>query len=168
MANDSSAWRPLIGRPLNWSVTPQANQQGPTWPFTSGSRFKGNPPNPQPGWGLTLSPSVSTKGGRTLCFHPCCCLWTGYLKKLWPDSDETRWTGWVSDENTQITFWFRSESRSDLSVDTKGKLFSLAEVHAPPSVIRVFFCSHRPVSMTRAMTIRWSPPVQSAQWRQVL
>ena len=71
------------------------------------------PPTPQPGWGLTLSPSVPTEGERTLCFHPCCCLWTRYLKQWWPDSNETWCAGWVYDKEELFRFWWRSRSRSD-------------------------------------------------------
>ena len=31
-----------------------------------------------------------------------------YLKRLWMDSDETWWTGWVFDHNELIRFWWRS------------------------------------------------------------
>ena len=33
------------------------------------------------------------------------CLYTGYLKKLWTDSDETWWTCWVCDEEELISFF---------------------------------------------------------------
>ena len=54
-----------------------------------------------------------TEGGRRLCIHPCLsvcfliCLWTGYLKKLWMDSDKIWWGGWVCDKDEMIRFWWR-------------------------------------------------------------
>ena len=50
-----------------------------------------------------------------LCTMSSClsvCLCTGYLKKLWTDSDETWWTGWMCRKDQLIRFWWRSESGS--------------------------------------------------------
>ena len=41
------------------------------------------------------------------------------FKKLWMDYDKTWWMSWVGDKNKLIRFWFRSESRSSLSVGYK-------------------------------------------------
>uniref|UniRef100_UPI00358E0789 tyrosyl-DNA phosphodiesterase 1 isoform X2 n=1 Tax=Myxine glutinosa TaxID=7769 RepID=UPI00358E0789 len=41
------------------------------------------------------------------------------ISKLWTDSDDIRWTGWVCDEDELIRFWFRSESRSGSSMGCK-------------------------------------------------
>jgi len=35
-----------------------------------------------------------------------------YLKRLWTDSDETWWTGWVCRKDALIRFWWRSECGS--------------------------------------------------------
>ena len=40
-------------------------------------------------------------------------LWAGRVKKLWTYLDETRWTGWVCDEDRLIRFSWRSGFRSD-------------------------------------------------------
>ena len=53
---------------------------------------------------LSLSPKV--EGGYV--FTPVClfvCLCAGYRKKLWMDSDEILWAGWVCDYNELIRFW---------------------------------------------------------------
>ena len=42
------------------------------------------------------------------------CLWTGYLKKLWTDSDKIWWTGWVCDKNESIRFLWKSGSQNFL------------------------------------------------------
>ena len=42
------------------------------------------------------------------------CLWAGYLKVLWTDSDETWWTGWVCDHDELIRFWWRPGSGYDI------------------------------------------------------
>ena len=46
----------------------------------------------------------ATDGGRRFMFSPL-CFCAGYLKKLWTDSDETWWAGWVCDEEELIQFW---------------------------------------------------------------
>ena len=38
------------------------------------------------------------------------CLWAGYHKTLWTDSDKIWWTGWVCDKDKLIRFWWRSGS----------------------------------------------------------
>ena len=61
-----------------------------------------------------------TEGGHkpSASFHTCLpvclyvCLWTGYLKKLWTDSDEIGWSGWVCDKEELVRFWWRFESGS--------------------------------------------------------
>ena len=45
-----------------------------------------------------------------LVYHVC--LWTRYLKRLWTDSDETWWKGWVCNKDKLITFCWRSGSGS--------------------------------------------------------
>jgi len=62
-----------------------------------------------------LPPPPKVDGGYV--FTPFClclfgCLWTGYLKKLWTDSDEIWWAVWVCDKDALIRFWWRSRSVS--------------------------------------------------------
>ena len=54
--------------------------------------------------------TVSCYARRFICLFVC--LWARYLKKLWTDSDETWWTGWVCDKGELIRFWWRSKSGS--------------------------------------------------------
>ena len=46
---------------------------------------------------------LCTTPSSCLCLFVCLC--AGYLKKLWTDSDETWWTGWVFDHDELIRFW---------------------------------------------------------------
>ena len=40
---------------------------------------------------------------RLVCLFVCLC--AGYLEKLWTDSDETWWTGWMCGKYQLIQFW---------------------------------------------------------------
>ena len=64
-----------------------------------------------------------------------------YFKMLWTSSDKTQWMILFGDKNKPFRFWFRSESRSELSWDTKCKLFTLVERCASPSAVRSTFVS---------------------------
>jgi len=46
-----------------------------------------------------FTPFLSAYGNVTVC------LCAGYLKKLWTDSNENWWTGWVCDKDELIRFW---------------------------------------------------------------
>ena len=50
---------------------------------------------------------------------------------------KTWWMSWVGDENKPIRFWLRSGFKYGPSVDTKRKLFSLAEVCPLPYAVLV-------------------------------
>ena len=49
------------------------------------------------------------------------CFWAGYLKRLWPNLDETRWTAWLGEEDELIRFWWRFRSGSSLSLSVRYK-----------------------------------------------
>ena len=51
-----------------------------------------------------------------LCLSVYLC--TGYLKKLWMDSDETWLTGWVCDKDELIRFFEHPDPNPDPDPDT--------------------------------------------------
>ena len=59
---------------------------------------------------LPLAPKVE---GGYIIFTPLCvfvclllvCLCARYLKKLWMDSDDIWWAGWVCDKDELLRFW---------------------------------------------------------------
>ena len=46
---------------------------------------------------------TSATEGEGGCFHPFVCVQD--ISKLWTDSDEIFWAGWVSDKDELIRFW---------------------------------------------------------------
>ena len=52
------------------------------------------------------------EGGDVFTPFLSVCPCTGYLKKLWMDSDEILWTGWLFDKDELIRLWWRSGSGS--------------------------------------------------------
>jgi len=52
---------------------------------------------------LLLSPPLKVDGGYVVCLFVC--LRAGYLKKVWTDSDEAWWIGWVGDKDELTRFW---------------------------------------------------------------
>ena len=47
-------------------------------------------------WRQSSSANQVTSATKSVVFTPV-WLWVGYLKTLWTNSNETRWTGWVCD-----------------------------------------------------------------------
>ena len=61
------------------------------------------------------------------------CLWVGYLRRWWTDSDGPWWTGWVWNKDHLMTFWFIYTFISTLSVGYKGLPVHLVQVCVFPS-----------------------------------
>ena len=53
----------------------------------------------------------TNEGGWRLCVLKVTCLWAWYLKKLWTDSEEIWWTGWVCDKDELIWFFEDPDAR---------------------------------------------------------
>ena len=73
-------------------------------------------------------------GGYVFTLFVGLCLWAKYLKKLWTDSYEIWCTGWECEKYKLIRF-FGEDPDPAYQWDTKRKLFSLMEVHTPPSAV---------------------------------
>ena len=56
---------------------------------------------------IVMSVITSATEGEGGCSHLFLSVYlcTGYLKKLWTDSDEILWAGWVCDKDEVIRFW---------------------------------------------------------------
>ena len=53
---------------------------------------------------IRLSLATTHVAYRLVCLSVCLC--AGYLKKLWKDTDEILWTGWMCDRDKVIGFWW--------------------------------------------------------------